>query len=79
MRGIVSLADPAEAYFSGAFNEFVLRARNLESLCNVASARIVPGVPLGQWYPELDDCLLICVTEMNEREEIERLVGVIGD
>jgi glycine dehydrogenase subunit 1 len=70
-----------EACFSGAFfNEFVLRARNLESLLQrCAAARIVPGVPLGQWYPELDDCLLICVTEMNEREEIERLVGVIGD
>ena len=70
-----------EACFSGAFfNEFVLRARNLESLLHrCAAARIVPGVPLGQWYPELDDCLLVCVTEMNEREEIERLVGVISD
>jgi glycine cleavage system P protein (glycine dehydrogenase) subunit 1 len=69
-----------EACFSGAFfNEFVLRARNLESLLHrCAAARIMPGVPLGQWYPELDDCLLVCVTEMNEREEIERLVGAIS-
>lgn len=70
-----------ESCFTGAFfNEFVLRARNLERLlqrCN--AARIVPGVPLGQWYPELKDCLLVCVTEMNEREEIEHLVRIIGD
>ena len=82
MHGIVSLADPSSKLVSPAlfFNEFVLRARNLESLLQrCAAARIVPGVPLGQWYPELDDCLLVCVTEMNEREEIERLVGVIGD
>jgi glycine dehydrogenase subunit 1 len=69
-----------ESCFSGAFfNEFVLRARNLQSLLQrCVAARIVPGVSLGQWYPELDDCLLVCVTEMNEREEIERLVGAIG-
>jgi glycine dehydrogenase subunit 1 len=70
-----------EGCFSGAFfNEFVLRARNLERLLQrCTDARIVPGVPLGQWYPELKDCLLVCVTEMNEREEIEHLVRVIGD
>jgi glycine dehydrogenase subunit 1 len=69
-----------EPCFSGAFfNEFVLRARNLQSLLQrCVAARIVPGVPLGQWYPELDDCLLVCVTEMNEREEIDRLVGTIA-
>jgi glycine dehydrogenase subunit 1 len=44
-----------------------------------AAARIVPGVPLRQWYPELEDCLLVCVTEMNEKEEIEHLVRVIAD
>jgi len=70
-----------QACFSGPFfNEFVLRASNLESLLSrCAATQIVPGVPLGQWYPELNDCLLVCVTEMNEREEIERLVRVIGD
>ena len=70
-----------ESCFSGVFfNEFVLRVKNLESLMQrCALQKIVPGIPLSQWYPELDDCLLVCVTEMNEREEIERLVGTIGD
>jgi len=61
------------------FNEFVLRAKNLPDLMKrCAAERIVPGVPLGQWYPELHDCLLVCVTEMNQRKEIDRLVGSIG-
>lgn len=66
--------------FSGAFfNEFVVRVGDLAKvLQRCAAARIVPGVPLAQWYPELEDCLLVCVTEMNEREEIERLASVIG-
>ena len=70
-----------EPRFSGPFfNEFVLRARDLEGLLKrCAAARIVPGLALDQWYPELKDCLLVCVTEMNEREEIERLVGAIHD
>jgi glycine dehydrogenase subunit 1 len=69
-----------EPCFSGPiFNEFVVRARDLEGLMKrCAGARIVPGIALGQWYPELGDCLLVCVTEMNELEEIERLVETIG-
>ena len=39
-----------------------------------AAEKIIPGIPLARWYPELQDGLLICVTEMNEGEEIERLV-----
>jgi glycine dehydrogenase subunit 1 len=68
-----------ERCFTGpCFNEFVLRAKNLEGIMKrCAGERIVPGVPLGPWYPELSDCLLICVTEMNEREEIEQLVRAV--
>lgn len=66
--------------FSGPFfNEFVLRAGDparLQERC--AAEKILPGIPLAQWYPDLSDCLLVCVTEMNEREEIERLVRTIA-
>ena len=42
------------------------------------AAKIVPGIALEPFYPELKDCFLMCVTEMNEREEIDRLVGTIA-
>lgn len=66
--------------FSGPFfNEFVLRTSGAQDvLTRCAAEKIVPGIDLGQWYPELKDCLLLCVTEMNEREEIDRLVRVIA-
>ncbi|HTN72109.1 MAG TPA: aminomethyl-transferring glycine dehydrogenase subunit GcvPA [Methylomirabilota bacterium] len=69
-----------EPGFSGPFfNEFVLRSKDLAGLFKrCAAQRIGPGVDLGQWYPELRDCLLLCVTEMNEREEIERLVKTMA-
>ncbi len=68
------------AVFSGPFfNEFVLRGENLpQRFSRCAGEKIVPGVRLEQWYPELRDCFLTCVTEMNEREEIGRLVRTIA-
>jgi glycine dehydrogenase subunit 1 len=69
-----------EAVFSGPFfNEFALRAPQIaKRFEQCVQRKIVAGVPLGRWYPELRDCFLLCVTEMNDREEIERLVKTIA-
>jgi glycine dehydrogenase subunit 1 len=66
--------------FSGPyFNEFVLRSPDLKELfAKCAAEKIIPGVSLEKWYPELKDSLLVCITEMNEKEEIERLVQTIA-
>lgn len=66
--------------FSGPFfNEFVLRGTRLsERFQRCAAAKILPGIRLEPWYPELRDCFLVCVTEMNEREEIDRLVQTVA-
>jgi glycine dehydrogenase subunit 1 len=66
--------------FAGPFfNEFVLRTRALPRLFeSCAAEKIVPGIALSQWYPELADALLVCVTEMNEQEEIDRLVRALA-
>jgi glycine dehydrogenase subunit 1 len=68
------------AMFSGAFfNEFVLSGENLdERFRRCADQKIIPGILLNRWYPELGDCFLSCVTEMNEREEIDRLVRTVA-
>jgi glycine dehydrogenase subunit 1 len=70
-----------ELVFSGTFfNEFVLRGKNLaQSFARCADKKILPGIGLERWYPELKDCLLICVTEMNEREEIAQLVRTFAE
>ncbi|HWH79480.1 MAG TPA: aminomethyl-transferring glycine dehydrogenase subunit GcvPA, partial [Candidatus Binatus sp.] len=69
-----------ESAFSGPFfNEFVLRGKNLEArFASCEKEKILPGIRLDAWYPELRDSFLTCVTEMNEREEIERLVRLIA-
>jgi glycine dehydrogenase subunit 1 len=66
-------------FFGPFFNEFVVKVGDLallESRCT--TQKILPGIPLGRWYPELSDCLLVCVTEMNEREEIDRFVRTVS-
>jgi len=64
------------APFCGSFfNEMVMRSDNLPQLfAKCAAQKIVPGIALEPYYPELQNSFLVCVTEMNEREEIDRLV-----
>jgi glycine dehydrogenase subunit 1 len=62
------------------FKEFIVRDRdsNVDEALRAASDRgIQAGVPLGQWYPELDDCFLVAVTEKRTRDEIQELSGCL--
>jgi len=61
------------------FNEFVVKtpcdANGL--LADLQKQKIIGGLNLERFYPELRNHLLICVTEMVSREAIERTVEVI--
>ncbi|NQU21233.1 MAG: aminomethyl-transferring glycine dehydrogenase subunit GcvPA, partial [Candidatus Nealsonbacteria bacterium] len=64
------------AFDRPTLKEFVVRVEggNVEPLLKAAREQgIFAGVPLGRWYPELADCLLVAVTEKRTKEEIERL------
>lgn len=63
------------------FKEFVIRTPEPPAEVNVSlwEQGIIGGYELGRDYPELDDCLLFCVTEMNSREEIDLLVSALGE
>ena len=39
--------------------------------------KLIAGVLLEEGYPEISDALLLCVTEVHKREEIERLAEAI--
>jgi glycine dehydrogenase subunit 1 len=66
----------APAFDRPTFKEFVLRAAGgrVEPICQAALRHgILAGVPLGRWYPELADCLLVAVTEKRTKGEIDQL------
>jgi glycine dehydrogenase subunit 1 len=71
-----------EVRFSGStFNEFVVRSKKrTPAQVNRAllGKKIIGGMELGRFYPELADCLLLCVTEENSREEIDALCKAMG-
>jgi glycine dehydrogenase subunit 1 len=62
------------AFSSPTFNEFVLEIpEDPRRVLNVLKEeRIVGGLPLAKYYPELDRHLLVTVTELMTKEEIDR-------
>jgi glycine dehydrogenase subunit 1 len=66
------------AFTAPFFNEFAVRGAGAASaLARAEAAGVLAGVPLGRWYPELDDALLIAVTELHDDAAIERLATVL--
>ena len=74
------LATKLKPRFSGKFfNEFVVRAEGkMPEEINKAllKKKIIGGLPLGRFYPELADCLLLCATEMTKRTDMDALAEV---
>ncbi len=71
-----------ELAFPGAtFNEFVVRCpKDAVDVRNAARAQGVDsGLDLGRFYPDMKDYLLVAVTEMRSKEDIDRLVEVLGE
>ena len=63
------------------FNEFVLDVGSpaslaLASLCELG---IAAGIDLGRFYPELDSCVLTCVTETKTPADIDALAAAWRD
>jgi glycine dehydrogenase subunit 1 len=64
------------AFEAPTFKEFVVRdaENDIDGLLKAAlGAGYLAGLPLGRWYPELADCLLIAVTERRTKHEIDGL------
>src|SRR4030067_161968 len=62
------------------FNEFVLQIEKEpeEVLEKLKKGEILGGLPLTRFYPELDHHLLVTVTEMNRKEEIDQWAEALG-
>lgn len=70
--------DGVSQAFSGPFfNEFVVQTDQKASrvLAKLREKGIAGGVDLGRFYPELENCMLACVTEKKTDADIDRLVA----
>ena len=73
----------AQVLFSGAprFNEFVLQTTEDPYAINgrILGHKIVGGLPLKKFYPELGNASLWCCTELISRSIIDTAVGHVAD
>ncbi len=61
------------------FNEFVVEVPGIaERHAGLVERGLLPGLLLEPYEPSRRDQLLVCTTEMNDREEIDRLVRELG-
>lgn len=80
-RRQLTTIDGVEAVFDGPFfNEFVVRlpmaAGEAVDVC--AADGVIPGVPLGRFDAQRDHQLLVCVTEVHTRADIDKLVQTLA-
>src|SRR5208283_2453706 len=72
----------AKLLFTGAprFHEFVLQTAESPSLWSqrLMDEKIVGGLDLSRWYPELGNATLWCATEMVTREQIDTAAKVLA-
>ncbi len=71
----------AEVLFSASprFNEFVLKTTESAEQVNaqLLEQKVIGGLPLARWYPELGNASLWCVTELNKREQIDQAASLL--
>jgi glycine dehydrogenase subunit 1 len=76
------LAGKLKPRFSGKFfNEFVVRAdaKSPEEINKaLLKKKIIGGLPLGRFYPELADCMLVCATETTRRADMDSLAAQLS-
>jgi glycine dehydrogenase subunit 1 len=88
-QGLRELAEQnlAKAHYLGSklrtrftgkyFNEFVARAPE-DANKKLLKKKIVGGLSLGRFYPELADCQLLCATEMTRRADMDAVAEVLA-
>jgi glycine dehydrogenase subunit 1 len=71
------LSSKLKPRFTGPFfNEFVASSdgRSPDEINRALLKRkIIGGLPLARWYPELENCVLLCATEMTKREHMDEV------
>jgi glycine dehydrogenase subunit 1 len=73
-KAVYQIPGCKQAFSSPTFDEFVLQVQGqpAEILGKLRKKRILGGLPIIKFYPELNHHLLVTVTEMTTKEEIDR-------
>ncbi len=77
---LIQLSGCQAAFSAPFFKEFVIKLNRPVAEVNqrLWQDKILGGFDLGSYYPELDCCMLLCVTENRTKAEIDALVSGMG-
>jgi glycine dehydrogenase subunit 1 len=82
LREKVTKLDGFGARFTGpTFNEVVVRVpgRAADVLEALEQKKILGGIDLARFYPELEDCILMTATELTSSADVDRLVTALSE
>jgi glycine dehydrogenase subunit 1 len=79
-RELTKLSGFSSAFGASYFKEFVIRCPKpvAEINAKLLQEKIIGGLDLGLYYPELKNCMLLCVTENRTQGDIDKLVEKLG-
>lgn len=81
VSSVTGLSQVEVVYPRNFFNEVLLRFKKTnaaDAQAKLRSAGILAGLPLGWFFPELNDCVLLSFSELHDRSDIDRLVAALG-
>jgi glycine cleavage system P protein (glycine dehydrogenase) subunit 1 len=63
------------------FNEFVVRTPQpaADLISRLLDSQIIGGLALNTYYPEMNDSMLVCVTETTKKQAIDELVKALSE
>ena len=80
LKNALQSAGNAIPFEAPTFNEFVVRFPDgfAERYRKLLEKKIIAGLPLDSYYPELPDHYLLCATETVSRQDMDTLVKEVG-
>jgi glycine dehydrogenase subunit 1 len=77
---LTKLAGCEKVFAAPFFKEFVIRLSKPVADVNtfLLGEGIIGGLDLGKYYPDMKDCMLLCVTEKRSKADIDKLVSKMG-
>ena len=80
-RQITALPGYQAAFTGPFFDEFVIRApvSTAKLQQHLLQSNVIGGYGLDAIYPEMDNCMLFCVTETHTKNDIDTLVAALQE
>jgi glycine dehydrogenase subunit 1 len=83
MARLCELAGIEPLYDKPFFNEFTIRFSGNCKIQDINKglfeASIIGGLDLSRFYPDIDNAMLLCVTETKTKEDIDKLVNAVSE